>query len=553
MKKWSLKAQIILSIIVLFLLTTLGSGISTYTMVRDQAVENSVEQAVKLSEAFANHVGDLYELNEGDLSMIQAYLEQVAEDPDIAYAVLIDAENVEAIAHNNPERIGVTYDDEPLTVAAATEGEQSSERYFAETTNEWTYDIMTPVYSSGTLVGTLAIGETESHILSLTQTFLASQSISSVVSVIVFIAIIFFILQKMFAPMNQMVNSFRRLGEGDLSEQKLDNGKSRELNDMIAEIDKMRRSLIDILSGTQKKAQTLNESADRLEESSQTAGTTFRDVDSTVSEMAKGAVEQAENTEEGMMKNTELGSLLDENKKQSDDLRTVTRELQELRDKGNTTMQTLLERNKEMNQSMGTIRDVIFTTKDSAQKIQTSSAQITGIAEQTNLLALNASIEAARAGEAGKGFSVVAEEIRKLAEQSNRFTEEIAGVMNELSDKTDGAVKTIEDVVTISDSQNDSVQQTEEVFRNMSSSIASIDEMNQVITKTVASLEVKKNDLIGLMESLSAIAEENAAGSEEVSASVNESVNAVETMAEEIHQLNNLASEMEDQIKQFKW
>ena len=88
-----------------------------------------------------------------------------------------------------------------------------------------------------------------------------------------------------------------------------------------------------------------------------------------------------------------------------------------------------------------------------AEKIEKASEMIQNIAEQTNLLALNAAIEAARAGEAGRGFSVVADEIRKLAEQSNSFTSEITIVIEELKSKSQNAVDKVQDVIAIVDVQ----------------------------------------------------------------------------------------------------
>jgi methyl-accepting chemotaxis protein len=111
---------------------------------------------------------------------------------------------------------------------------------------------------------------------------------------------------------------------------------------------------------------------------------------------------------------------------------------------------------------------------ESSQEIGNVIKVITSIAQQTNLLALNATIEAARAGEAGKGFAVVANEVKELAKQTARATEEISQKIESIQGDTKGAVKAIEEISTIINQIND-----------ISNSIASAVEEQTVTTNEI--------------------------------------------------------------------
>ncbi|WP_041720473.1 methyl-accepting chemotaxis protein [Alkaliphilus metalliredigens] len=157
-----------------------------------------------------------------------------------------------------------------------------------------------------------------------------------------------------------------------------------------------------------------------------------------------------------------------------------------------------------------------------------------------------------RAGDAGKGFAVVADEIRKLAEQSSAFTEEIATIIKELTDKTGNAVKTMQEVGKITKSQTESVELTNVKFKGIDDAIEDMKGIIAEINESGQSMEVKKDEIISIIENLSAISEENAAGTEEAAASVEQQTAAMEEIANGSDALARLAEEMQESIAKFK-
>lgn len=186
---------------------------------------------------------------------------------------------------------------------------------------------------------------------------------------------------------------------------------------------------------------------------------------------------------------------------------------------GELNQQSLLIMNNLKKQSE-VISETNSEVAESMQKLQERTGAVKSIADtifsissQTNLLALNASIESARAGEAGRGFAVVADEIRQLAEKTRQETENIADILNELSENAEAAAAAVAKSVDAANAQDEMIgkasESFEEVNNNVGQLIADIGEIDNMLN----SLSEANNQIVENIMHLSATTEEVTASS----------------------------------------
>ena len=494
-----------------------------------------------------------------DENNIQDFVNKIDSENDLAYVLFIDTDLI-ATAHSNVDRIGIELDD-PGSIAAAQNGEEYADFFHYSVTDSLTLDILTPIYSNNELIGAINIGVNvdtttlnnvlRDNLLKLALIFV----LIAIISTGVLITFVRYLLTKPIANLSKIID---KLSKYDLTFDENDEAvKYLKRKDEIGTITKalatMQKNLIELIKDIQGNSQHVASSSEELTATSEESATAADEVAKTIEEIARGASDQAKETEQGVANISELGKLIEKEQGYVNDLNNSTKEVNKLKDEGFEVLRDLIEKTNISNESAKEIHGTIITTNESAEKIEAASQMIKNIAEQTNLLALNAAIEAARAGDAGKGFAVVAEEIRKLAEQSNSFTEEITLIIKELTDKTEHAVNTMQEVGKVVASQTESVELTNAKFQGIDGAIERMKEVILSINESGQVMETKKDEIIGIIENLSAISEENAASTEEASASVEEQTTSMEEISNASKSLSRLAEEMQENVGKFKY
>lgn len=545
---------IILIIPVILVIASILGIILSVVIRTDATMKAQKEQDTEyLLQVVVDRLRDNTNFNDGienaeDASMYQEIIEDLSSNEEVMYAGYIDR-NYNYIANNDPDYIGRNMSDEIAVVDSFTEKKVIGSNM--EYDGSEVYDIVYPVIIEGEQLGALKIGFYLDNVNAGIRNNIIGVAIVGLVVISLLIFVLYRSSKEILTAINSLKSDTEMMANGDFSLDVPEEFQARE--DEFGEIARanmnMKKSIRNILRDVITRAEVVAAHSEELTATTHQSELAADELATVIEEIAHASTLQAEDVENGSNAMGELNREMETNNLNIERLNHSIGEVNILKDEGLELIGDLVDKTEEVRDSIQKIGVVIDDTNASAANIAKAIEMIQSISEQTNLLALNAAIEAARAGESGRGFAVVAEEIRKLAEDSNKFTGEIELIVNDLTSKSLEAVETMDQVEEIINSQGSSVDRTNAKFEGISLSLEEIQEVISRVNKSNEDMAAQEERLTNLIENLATVAEENAAGTEEAAASVEEQNavmteinNASEELAKVAEELNSAAS-----------
>ncbi|MBB6630943.1 methyl-accepting chemotaxis protein [Clostridium algidicarnis] len=479
---------------------------------------------------------------------IQTLLDTTVEDNAIVYGAFMD-NNLKIIAHSDKDEVGSTLDDEKIKSSITDGSTYSSIQNYKGDLN--VYNVIVPVNKNGSHIGAVSIGLSMDNLNKTIYDTISFILIISAISFAIAIIIMFQISRSIIKPLSNLVLASTDISNGDLNS-KIDIHSNDEIGILANSFNHMGESLKVAITSIKENTSTVNDMASNLKSISEQTSLATGEVTMAVQEVANGTSQQ---TNDLLDISTSMYSLAEE-------LEVIEKKVTEVKDSSILTeekavvskdqINLLLESINNVNTSFKTMVNKINSLNISVSQIGNITDVINGISDQTNLLALNAAIEAARAGEAGKGFSVVAEEVRNLAEQSKDSTEKIQTLIKSISNETTDVITTSDEVIITVENQNQIVNDTLNAFNDILSSIHNISPLVDNTNTALKSTLKSKDIILEKIDTITAVAEETSASSEEISASSEEILASSETVSKFASDLNIVSEKLNIETDRFK-
>lgn len=374
-----------------------------------------------------------------------------------------------------------------------------------------------------------------------------------VAAIVVLVAVVcgFFLLRTISGSVDMVLISLRKVAQGDLSVH-LPTDSGDEFGQMADECNKMLTNIRTMTKTIQKTAESVADSSTTLTSTSEQSAQATQTVAQSITEVAEAAHGQMDSVAEAKHQVHAFTRGLTDVTKTIENVGTDIAHTSQKAEEGNKLVEATVAQ-------MNTIADTVISSSNVVAKLGERSKEIgniveviSGISGQTNLLALNAAIEAARAGEHGHGFAVVAEEVRKLAEESQQASKQIGDLIRAIQEETEQAVAAMQTGRSEAEKGRENVTATGEGFSEIRAMIDRLQQYSVTIGTTMEDLTRRAAKIDDATGKIHDSASKVAAESQNVSAATEQQAAGMEEIAASSRGLSDMAHDLNAAAAKFK-
>ena len=509
-------------------------GVCTYLVINMKNMDNNYTAIISHeAAAYSDIQGALAQYNEagarlfdyviaGNADNIDLYLEAIKDgDANLnKVAASMDTEEEKQLFNNLKNKVSAfkEYGNQMLALVKTREAALNQDNHLAADKQLMEYKKSHNGVMNNVTLSAEALAKLQAQLLANSQKQTMASADNAVrVSIITIVVIILlgliialFVAQMIANPIRLVDSQAARIAAGDLSGNNITIKSKDEAGRLAESFNIMHQNLIGIAQQLQKKSQNVAASA--------------ADLSASAENVSAGATETATTI-------TQVATTVDQITGNTQHISEASARSANLAREGSEGLQDVEYQMDMIQQTAIAAGDVVNGLSAAAGKITQIVELITQIADQTNLLALNAAIEAARAGEQGRGFAVVADEVRKLAEQSANAAKEIRSL-----------------IINVQQESQKAVQRVEQNAAQVEAGATKIRDMKALFEEIIESVQ----DLAGEIQQVAAATEQMSASVQNVAATTEEQTAAMEEVSSTTQSLAGLADELETLSLKFK-
>lgn len=352
-------------------------------------------------------------------------------------------------------------------------------------------------------------------------------------------------------PINAISEFAFNMSKGDIAKEiNIDKAKGQKV--ICTQLLDAQRNLSEALRIVVKNTDSVLQHSDSLNKSCNEIARLSEGTSESINDVSQKVYQQSESIKDALNSANNMGEKINRLLNDFENIYTSTKEANQISELGNTQIIELKEKTEENRKALERVNVAINGLDSRTKDITSITDTIISIAGQTNLLALNAAIEAARAGEAGKGFSVVAGEIRNLAEQSSGAVKQIMSIVKEIQDETARTINAIESISETIISQNFAIENTSTNFDSISKTVTSISSGSEMINVFINELAEYKENFVRSLKHVTEIAQDTSACSEEITAYSEEQNESLQSITDVTEELNQITQNLNLSLKKFR-
>lgn len=376
--------------------------------------------------------------------------------------------------------------------------------------------------------------------------------ILSIAAIVIGIAVALFLANYIVKPVQHVVGRMNQIAKGDFTGEDLQIKSKDEIGQLSDSVNLMSSSLKGLVTSVQNVTDQVAASSEELSAGAELTTTATEHVVNNINEVAKGAEVSAEVATNSALAMDEVSVGVQRIAESSSEVAAMSQQSTDIAKDGNAKIERAVVQMGRISGTVESTSSIIKQLGERSKQIGDIVTAITDISSQTNLLALNAAIEAARAGEHGKGFAVVADEVRKLAEQSQDSAAKIKELIERTQEDTKQSIQSMMNVVHEVQAGTLDVNEAGVAFKKILEAEILVAEQIHEVSAISEQMSANSQEVSASVQEVQAIATQSSEGAQTIVTASREQLASMEEISESAKSLSEMSEALQNELAKFK-